>query len=144
MRWLTLTALLMALLSCVGDAYACTPPPPPHVKPAPHSVVDRAVRRLFAEAEYVAEVKVLRPPGFRHIGENAEPSPGLLEVRRAIKGAPANLIQIPLPDPCALYFRRVGQIMIVSRAPNNQPMPLDERVVASMRRQHLGRWPKAR
>ncbi|KRC81240.1 hypothetical protein ASE13_02200 [Sphingomonas sp. Root241] len=78
------------------------------------------------------------------LNDTKEPLPGLLRVEASIKGTPPRLIPIPLPDPCFLYFQRVGERLFVARLFGNQPYPLGQPSIASLKRQNLGSWKDVR
>lgn len=101
-------------------------------------MVDASARKLFKEAAYIAEVVVLQPPGGVRM-------PGRLRVIANIKGKTPEIISVPLPDPCGLHFSRPGErVFAILFANHDQPYPMAQDTVNSLRRQHLGSWGAAR
>src|SRR5687767_9334779 len=111
MKGVWVTCILAAILLVPAtQAEACSRNPrASSVRPASQAAIDQAARQVFGNAEFVAQVTVLRSPRFRTNRDNGPPPPGLLRVDAVIKGAPPRTISLPLADPCLLYFQRVGE-----------------------------------
>jgi hypothetical protein len=141
-RFGCLAICLVIAVDWGSTAQACLPVPRPASLPKPpsQSVIDRNARRAFTEAEYVAEVLVLRPPRFRWNSDTRQPLPGLLQVQKVMKGKPPRVIFVPLADPCLLHFQKAGERVVVAGRTHDQPSPVGEWFVASLKRQHIGPW----
>ena len=129
------------MLVTISRAEACMPPLSATAARVSRATINKSADRIFAEANYVAEVIVVRSPRFRLLDDKSEPPPGLLRVTAIIKGIPPPLLSVPRPDPCLLYFGRVGERWIVfARSRSAFPLPLGPQVVASLRHRNIGHW----
>ena len=138
---LVLIISLVAINAAWGSpAVACLiRPSTSQLAPPTQAEIDRTAKRNYENADFIAQVTVLRSPRFRRNTDRSDPPAGLLRVDAAVKGSPPRFIRVPLADPCLLYFQTVGERVVVSSR-NGYPSTLADVTIASLRRMKLGDW----
>jgi hypothetical protein len=143
------SAFIAPTLAIIGlhasVSQACEPPPPNAVAAPSQAEIDAGASRTFADADYIAEVVVLRSPRFQRIGERRPPPAGVLRVIAVIKGSPPETLLLPLADPCLAFFQKIGERLVVSSyRVGSQPQPIADIAVQSLRRRKIGKWENVR